>query len=152
MCFVGGPCTEGPGKVVGRERSEDMRSHLDIGKGNAPHLKEATKFYDDLSKRSAASCHIVDVFACSLDQVGLMEMRCLVEKTGGMSVLADSFGQSVFKESLRRMFDRHDDEVPVDGGHLKMGFAGTVEVLTSREFKVSGAIGPVCPSHAPCRS
>lgn len=27
MLFVGGPCTEGPGKVVSRELTEHMRSH-----------------------------------------------------------------------------------------------------------------------------
>ena len=51
--------------------------------------------------------------------------------------------QSVFKESLRRVFQKHPEETPVDGGHLVMGFAGTFEVLTSREFKIAGAIGPV---------
>lgn len=87
--------------------------------------------------------------------------------------------QSVFKESLLRVFKKFPAEAPMDGGHLQMGFAATLEVrhthtdlrstppqtdgpacppsvllltrppspllvqvLTSREFKVSGAIGP----------
>lgn len=85
----------------------------------------------------------MDVFACSLDQVGLLEMRELVEATGGLMVLGDSFGQSLFKESLRRVFSRFPDEIPVDGGQMQMAFGCQLEVLTSREFKVSGAIGPV---------
>lgn len=82
---------------------------------------------------------VVDVFACSLDQVGTLEIRTLVSRTGGLFVLADKFGQSVFRESLRRAFER----VPVDpaaggaGGpaQLQMGFGGHIEVLHSREFK-----------------
>ena len=91
----------------------------------------------------SASYHVVDVFACSLDQVGLLEMKELVEATGGLMVLGDSFGQSVFKESLRRVFTTYPEDVPQDGGTMSMAFGGSLEVLTSREFKVSGAIGPV---------
>ena len=59
-----------------------------------------------------------------------------MQETGGLVVMADSFGQSVFKESFRRVFARYPDEsAPCDAGHLKMGFAATVEVLTSREYK-----------------
>jgi protein transport protein SEC23 len=57
-------------------------------------------------------------------------------------VLGDSFGQSVFKESFRRVFRRNPDDAAVDAGELLMGFGATVEVKTSREFKVAGAIGP----------
>merc|ERR1719410_2614810 len=56
-------------------------------------------------------------------------------------VLCDSFGQSVFKESLRRVFKRDEED------HLQMAFNGSLEVLTSREFKVSGVIGPVSSLH-----
>jgi protein transport protein SEC23 len=41
------------------------------------------------------------------------------------------------------VFRRYDDSAPpTDAGHLQLGFGATLEVLTSREFKVSGAIGP----------
>ena len=59
----------------------------------------------------------------------------MTEKTGGVVVLGDSFGQSVFKDSFKRLFAKDEH------GHLEMGFAATLEVLTSREFKVCGAIG-----------
>lgn len=87
--------------------------------------------------------HTVDVFACSLDQVGLLEMRQLVEATGGLMVLGDSFGQSVFKESLRRVFNRFEDDIPEDGGQMQIAFSASLQVLTSSEFKVAGALGPV---------
>lgn len=161
MMFVGGPCTSGPGQIVNRLKTEDMRSHADISRNAEPLHKPACEFYASLAKRnhpaagkkgsstqaaanaSATSAHVVDVFACSLDQVGMLEMAELVEATGGQMVLGDSFGQSVFKESLRRVFRTFEPDVPEDGGKMQMAFGATLEVLTSREFKVSGAIGPV---------
>jgi len=163
MMFVGGPCTSGPGAIVSRLKTEDIRSHADLSRNAEPLHKPACEFYASLSKRhnvgeknakgsstqavqanaSASSMHVVDVFACSLDQVGILEMGELVESTGGYMVLGDSFGQSVFKESLRRVFRTYEEDVPEDAGKMQMAFGATMEVLTSREFKVSGAIGPV---------
>jgi len=45
-------------------------------------------------------------------QVGLLELRPCVSHTGGLCVLADSFGQSVFKESFVYVFRRFDDGAP----------------------------------------
>jgi protein transport protein SEC23 len=161
MLFTSGPCTSGPGAIVSRMKDEDIRSHQDLAKKAEPLHKPACEFYAKLSHPSlhqpatdskkknkpapitSAPYHVVDVFACSLDQVGLLEMRELVEGTGGLMVLGDSFGQSVFKESLRRVFNRVPDDVPQDGGMMEMAFGCSIECLTSREFKVSGAIGPV---------
>lgn len=153
MMFTSGPATVGPGAIVSRSLTDAMRSHTDLMKGHAPLFEEATAFYTGLAARCAAASHVIDIFACALDQVGLLEMNSLIQKTGGQVVLADSFGQSVFKESFKRIFNRYPDGEP-DGGQLQMGFAATLEVLTSREFKVSGAIGP-CSSlkkTSPCVS
>ena len=75
--FTGGPCTVGPGQVVGKELTEPMRSHHDIEKetANTKYVKKASKHYAAVAKRAVAAGHVVDVFACALDQVGLMEMR-----------------------------------------------------------------------------
>ena len=162
MLFTTGPCTSGPGAIVSRLKDEDIRSRADLAKNAEALHKPACEFYaklanpanvgvpDDKKKKkpdksvtSTAPFHIVDIFACSLDQVGLLEMKELVEATGGLMVLGDSFGQSVFKESLRRVFNRFPDEIPQDGGQLSMTFNTSLEVLTSREFKISGAIGPI---------
>lgn len=165
MLFTAGPCTSGPGAVVSRLKEDDLRSHQDLAKNAEPLYKPACEFYGKLAypgmidvagadnkkkkefKPTTPPFHVVDVFACSLDQVGLLEMRELVEATGGLAVLGDSFGQSVFKESLRRVFNRYADDVPQDGGQLQFAFAASLEVLTSHEFKVSGAIGPVTSLH-----
>ena len=45
LLFMGGPCTEGPGKVVGEELKTPIRSHKDIAKNNAPFVQSATKVY-----------------------------------------------------------------------------------------------------------
>ena len=158
----------GPGAVVDRDLSKPMRSHHDLRKGNAPFYKGAKEFYNNLAARCLQSSHIIDCFTCSMDQVwgvtqpyqhaqchththallvhsqtGLLEMRTCVTATGGLVVLADSFKQSVFKESFKRMFKRHDASAPAsDAGHLAMGFNGTMEVLTSREYKVYAATPP----------
>ena len=38
-------------------------------------------------------------------QVGVAEMKVAVERTGGLVVLAESFGHSVFKDSFKRVFE-----------------------------------------------
>ena len=122
MLFVGGPCTSGPGEIVGRAKNEDMRSHTDLAKNQAPLFKAACEYYGKLAKRATASEHVVDVFACSLDQVGMLEMKVAVEKTGGLMVLGDSFGQSVFKgENESRL--KGDGEIRQQRNKLLIIFA-----------------------------
>jgi len=158
MLFTGGPCTSGPGQVVSRSKAEDMRSHADLAKKAEPLFQPACEFYakltnpailgirDEKKKKAvtppACAYHVVDIFACSLDQVGMLEMKCLVEATGGIMLLGDSFGQSAYQETLKRVFNKYPEDVPEDGGKMSMAFGSTLEVFTSREFKVSGAIGP----------
>jgi hypothetical protein len=61
------------------------------------HLVLDVVAVQNLAARCVASSHVIDIFACSLDQVGLLEMKVCVTQTGGLCVLADSFEQSVFK-------------------------------------------------------
>eukprot|EP00898_Chlorokybus_atmophyticus_P006829 jgi/Chlat1/7147/Chrsp57S06816 len=136
MTFVSGPTTHGPGLVVGPDLGEAIRSHQDFEKDAAPHYKKSCKFYQSLTSRLVNSGHVLDMFACSLDQVGLAEAKMPVDRTGGMMVLAETFSHSIFKQSLQRMF-RTDEE-----GHLRMAFNATMEVMTTREVKICGAIGP----------
>jgi len=70
MLFVGGPSTDGGGAVVGRPLAEPIRSHKDVAKDAAPHHAKALKFYEGLAGALVAAGHALDVFACSLDQVG----------------------------------------------------------------------------------
>ncbi len=54
----------------------------------------------------------------------------MVDKTGGVMVMSDSFAMHVFKQSLTRLFD------PDQEGYLSMGFNARIEVVTSRDCRV----------------
>jgi protein transport protein SEC23 len=137
MLLTGGPCNVGPGMVVGEELSETIRSHLDLTKENpnAKYTKKALKFYATLASRCVAAGFAFDIFACSLDQVGLYEMKVVADKSGGYMVMSDSFSMHVFKDSFRKVFDTDEQ------GYLQSGFRAEIEVFTSREFKCCGAVG-----------
>uniref|UniRef100_A0AAY5K3H4 Protein transport protein SEC23 n=1 Tax=Esox lucius TaxID=8010 RepID=A0AAY5K3H4_ESOLU len=148
MLFTGGPPTQGPGMVVGDELKTPIRSWHDITKDNARHLKKATKYYEALASRAAVNGHSIDIYACALDQTGLLEMKCLSNLTGGHISMGDSFNTSLFKQTFQRVFSKDYN------GDFRMAFGGTLEVKTSRELKVSGAIGPCVSLNAkgPCVS
>ncbi|KAF8471836.1 protein transporter SEC23 [Kalaharituber pfeilii] len=135
MLFAGGPSTEGPGMVVGPELREPIRSHHDIERDNIKYYKKAVKFYDTLAKRTAHNGHIIDIFAGCLDQVGLLEMKSLANSTGGHMILTDSFTSSMFRQSFVKIFDKDAQD------NLLMGFNASLEVLTTKELKVTGLIG-----------
>lgn len=135
MLFAGGAATEGPGMVVGPELREPLRSHHDIDRDNVKYFKKAVKFYDQLSKRTAHNGHVIDVFAGCLDQVGLLEMKSLANSTGGHMILTDSFTSSQFKQSFIRVFEKDEQD------NLLMGFNASLEVVTTKELKVTGLIG-----------
>ncbi|GFY82238.1 Sec23/Sec24 protein transport family protein [Actinidia rufa] len=124
IALVGGPCTEGPGteyslkflpssvkarkychKIVSKDLSDPARSHKDLDKDAAPYFKKAAQFYDELAKQLVSQGHVLDVYASALDQVGVAEMKVVIERTGGLVVLAESFGHSVFKDSFKRIFE-----------------------------------------------
>lgn len=44
-------------------------------------------------------------------QVGIAELKIAVERSGGFVVLAESFGHSVFKGSLKRVFQSGDNDL-----------------------------------------
>ena len=146
MMFVGGPPTVGGGAVVSGDTKDPIRSHHDLAKGNAPFYKKAVKYYDAIAAKAVSNGHAIDIFACCLDQTGLAEMKTCVEKTGGYLVLDDSFTRGVFIGSFKRVFARQDSvdaggNVVPGGGELSMAFNAELQVQTSRELKVAGAIG-----------
>uniref|UniRef100_A0A3P8W1J2 Protein transport protein SEC23 n=1 Tax=Cynoglossus semilaevis TaxID=244447 RepID=A0A3P8W1J2_CYNSE len=142
MSFIGGPATQGPGMVVGDELKTPIRSWHDIEKDNAKFMKKATKHYEALANRASTNGHIIDLYACALDQTGLLEMKCCANYTGGYMVMADSFNTSLFKQTFQRVFTKDVQ------GSFKMAFGATLEVKMSREVKLSGAIGPCVSLHA----
>ncbi|RDX67817.1 hypothetical protein CR513_53263, partial [Mucuna pruriens] len=135
IALVGGPCTEGPGSIVSKDLSDPVRSHKDLDKDAAPYFKKAAKFYEGLAKQLVSQGHVLDLFASALDQVGVAEMKVAVEKTGGLVVLSESFGHSVFKDSFKRVFEDGEQS-------LGLCFNGTLEINCSKEIKIQGVIGP----------
>jgi protein transport protein SEC23 len=122
-------------QIVSKDLSEPVRSHKDLDKDAAPYFKKAVKFYENLANQLVSQGHVLDLFASALDQVGVAEMKVAVEKTGGLVVLAESFGHSVFKDSFKRVFE---------GGEQSLGlcFNGTLEISCSKDIKIQGIIGP----------
>lgn len=45
MLFIGGPCTQGPGMVVGESLKDPIRSHHDLEKENCKYHKKACKVF-----------------------------------------------------------------------------------------------------------
>ncbi len=83
------------------------------------------QFYESLAKRVANNGHVVDIFACALDQTGLYEMRFLSNMTGGYMIMGDFFNSSLFKQTFQKLF------VKDQKGDFKMGFGASLEVKVS---------------------
>ncbi|ODV95835.1 hypothetical protein PACTADRAFT_66730 [Pachysolen tannophilus NRRL Y-2460] len=150
--FAGGPCTYGPGMIVGTELKEPIRSHNDIDRLTAKHYKKAVSFYKKIAIKGtgvrkeikdknydpgSTSIYSVDIFAGCYDQVGIYEMRSLANLTGGVLVVTDSFQTSIFKNSFFEVFAKDPEGYPINY------LGGELEVLTSQKLKVAGIIGHV---------
>uniref|UniRef100_A0A6B2KYB8 Protein transport protein SEC23 n=1 Tax=Arcella intermedia TaxID=1963864 RepID=A0A6B2KYB8_9EUKA len=135
VVFGGGPATLGPGKVVSEDLKEGIRSHTELNQEKAPHVWKATKFYSALAEQAANNGHAVDIFSCSLDQTGILEMKELPKQTGGIIVTAESFNHAQFKKAILKLFEKDEK------GWIKMGFNSRTEVKTSKEIGINGAIG-----------
>ena len=165
---MSGPCARGPGKICTPDLGETLRCHPDIKEGQAPHMQKATEFGDSIAKRLRAINFCLDLFMISLDQVCLVKMCYFVQKkikrkwgntptrthtrtqvglaelgeavlyTGGYSVSSDSFHNEVFVDSLKMMFK----EAAGRPGVSNMFFDVILEVQTSAETKIAGAVGP----------
>ncbi|KAJ6697480.1 hypothetical protein OIU85_003816 [Salix viminalis] len=121
-------------QIISKDLSDPVRSHKDLDKDAAPYFKKAVKFYDNLAKQLVSQGHVLDLFASALDQVGVAEMKVAVERTGGLVVLSESFGHSVFKDSFKRVFENGEQS-------LGLCFNGTLEINCSKDIKIQGIIG-----------
>ncbi|CAM37235.2 putative protein transport protein Sec23 [Leishmania braziliensis MHOM/BR/75/M2904] len=159
LLFTGGPCTRGPGAVVSTDKADMMRFHRDIIEDETPYYDAAFSFYNALEPRLIAVNTCLDVFAQSLDQVGVMEMRRCIDNTGGTLIVEDETTDIMFLESLKRYWQRCDlqagtvqgeavaqEGTPssgVSGGYSPhCGFAVHMEVNTSVGTLPRGALGP----------
>nr|DAD19740.1 TPA_asm: hypothetical protein HUJ06_021203 [Nelumbo nucifera] len=136
MVFTSGPATLGPGIVVDTDFNNAIRTHQDLINGHALYYRKSCNFYKRLTQRVCDASIVLDLFACSLDQVGAAELKAPVESSGGFMMLGESFESDEFKKGLRRIFS-HDAD-----GHLKMYFDTTIEIITTKEVMICGALGP----------
>jgi protein transport protein SEC23 len=141
IVFTSGPTTVGPGLVVETDLGKAIRSHRDIFNANVPLIEKAQDFYKKVAKRLTDNALVLDLLACSLDQVGAAELRYPVEVSGGLMVLAESFESEQFKSCLMQTFKREGND------YLNMNFNATIEIVTSREVKICGALGPCISLH-----
>ena len=137
MLFSGGPCNIGMGKIVDVKLTETIRNYLDFDNHNPNinHFKKAIAYYESLADRAFKANQIVDIFSCCLNQIGLLEMKFLVEKTGGLMLLTDSFSTFPFKDTFNKLFAVDDD------GNLKMSFGGKCEMFVTQPLLIQGAFG-----------
>ena len=91
MSFVGGPCTQGPGQVVSDDLREPIRSHHDLVNESVPFHAPGLAFFRKLTQRCVRNGHCFDQYVCAGNQTGVLELRDLVNQTGGVLVLADRF-------------------------------------------------------------
>lgn len=141
MVFTSGPATVGPGMIVKSDLGNSIRTHRDLNHGYGSYYRKSSEFYKQISQRISDSSIILDLFACSLDQVGAAELKVPVESSGGFMMLGESFESEQFRKCLRHMFD-HDDD-----GNLKMFFDVTIEIVTTNDVKICGALGPCVSLH-----
>jgi protein transport protein SEC23 len=137
VSFLSGPCTHGQGLIVGTELKEMIRSHHDITKNLASHLKEASVFYNQLANHLVTNGHTHDTFMCSLDQCGLLEMAEMSTKTGGLIMLSSTFNNEMFTKSLVKCFEKNEKN------EMTLAFNAMLEMHVSRGIKICGAIGSV---------
>lgn len=135
--FLGSPTTIGYGQIVSKPLTEVIRNWIDFDKNaeNTKYSKPAAEYYTGLATRAAKSGQTIDIFFCSFNQGGILEMRSLTEKTGGVLVMSDSFTTGQFKDTFKKLFDLDES------GSLKMNFKGKIEINTSKPIFLSGAIG-----------
>lgn len=137
LLFLGNAPCIGQGQIIGKSLTETIRLFTDFEKGNpnTKYSKLASDYYEAIANKACKIGQIIDVFSCCLNQVGLLELKHLTQKSGGCMVLTDSFSTLVFRDSMKKLFDLDES------GNLKMNFKARIELFTSDPIKIAGGIG-----------
>ncbi|EGR32706.1 protein transport protein, putative [Ichthyophthirius multifiliis] len=138
MFFTGGPCTIGPGQIIGLKLEENLRSYYDLNKETemAKHVKKTTKYYQGIAQRAIKILATIDIYGFSADQFGLLEMKSISEKTGGYTIVNEEFNSEPFRETFRKIFEKNQQE------ELRFASAAKIEMFVCKELKIQGGIGP----------
>lgn len=100
--FTQGPCTYGPGTVTSLSLKDPIRSHSDIIKGRAGFVTHANNFYIKLGNRLNSQGHTVDILAATIEDIGVYEMKPLIDNTGGVVIMAQDFDKEIYLTSIRK--------------------------------------------------
>ncbi|GMM36278.1 hypothetical protein DASC09_036030 [Saccharomycopsis crataegensis] len=153
LVFISGPCTTGAGKIISPSLKSNFRNHNVIVESFSElnQLNYAVKFYSDLIYANVGllygldsehrafnkNCNIsikFDIFSANYDETGLFEMQNLCNLTGGRLILSDSFDTNIFKQNFLKVFP---------GSQNRLNYNGRLDILTSCNLKINGAIGPL---------
>lgn len=160
LLFTQGPCTLGPGTICSISLKEGIRSYTDILHGKSLYYSAASAFYTKLASQIAAIGHSIDIFAATLYDVGIYEMKSLAHNTGGLIIMAQDFNRSVYLSSIYKSTKSMgectfkcsemagDNFVPCEhekGLCMEMGFNSKIKVCTSSNLSFKGCIGLGAP-------
>lgn len=71
-------------------------------------MKTATKFYEGLAKVLIDNKCTMDMWAYGLDQFGLLEMRELVNQSGGLMAMQEQFNYYIFERSFEKFYETNE--------------------------------------------
>ncbi|ELP89580.1 Sec23 protein, putative, partial [Entamoeba invadens IP1] len=132
--FVSGPCTFVPG-WCSDDLKENIRTHTDIQQERVKHLQSAQSFYMDIANRVVSRNIVCNVYACSMDQTGMLEMSSVVQKTNGYLTMHEDYAHETVSDTLGRILK--GDEI------LNTKYCFSMAVKCSREIKVKSCVGNV---------
>jgi len=135
--FSSGPITKGPGSIVGLKKLEPLRQQSDLQKGSTTYLKDSIEFFNSLADEANTYNCIVHYFSASFEESGFYELGSMISKTGGLALLAESWGEDHIKDTLLRLFDNN-----VYSG---FGSEATLSIRNSNGLSVRGIIGGGIP-------
>ena len=161
--FIGclsGPATVSKGRVATLPIGEFMRKAVDLenNKDTQKICQEAIEFYESLAAKFVASKFIFDLFAHSLDQFGLYEMRSLLISTGGTVYLDEEFKDIQFDRTLSKHLSKEkeiiypeqevqDEEIEIEPTYkyenLNLNSQARLHIRLSKELRVVGCVGNV---------
>ena len=154
MSFISGPSTVSRGRVANLPLSSFIRKTVDLE--NSKEIQKlclsAIEFYDSLTAKFVANKYIFDLFAHSLDQFGLYEMKNLLFATGGTVYLDEEFEDVRFDETLIQHLskekttvypDNEEEEETVYESGFNLMSEAKIDIRLSKQLKVIGCIGNV---------
>jgi len=77
----------------------------------------------------------MDIWAYGLDQFGLLEMKSLVNSTGGLLAMQEMFNYYIFQTSFERFYEANEY------GMFNFPIASVLTVRVPKELRINGLLG-----------